>query len=103
MRKDFLLPAIAEGIQDGDVANILVREGDSIAEGDFVIELETDKAVADVPCPYAGTVAKIYVGKGQTIQPGQPVLSIDTAGHDETEPRTAEAASAPTRSNDGEQ
>ena len=48
-----------------------------IAGNDGVIELETDKAVVEIPCPYAGKIAKIHVSKGQTVKVGQPVLSIE--------------------------
>ena len=50
------------------------------------MELETEKAVVEIPCPTAGKIAKVYVTKGQTIKVGQPVLSLET--EDRAEPPT---------------
>ena len=58
MIAEFKLPELGENITSGDVVNVLVREGDVIAANDGVIELETDKAVVEIPCPLAGKVAK---------------------------------------------
>jgi pyruvate dehydrogenase E2 component (dihydrolipoamide acetyltransferase) len=63
-----------------------VREGDVIADNQGVIELETDKAVVEVPCPHAGKIARIHVAKGQTVEVGQPVLSIQTEEATKLEP-----------------
>ena len=62
-----------------------------IAGNDGVIELETDKAVVEIPCPHAGKVVKLHVAKGQTIKVGQPVLSIEA----EEEVAKLQAAAAP--------
>ena len=51
MNKEFKLPELGENITSGDVVKVLVREGDAIAANDGVIELETDKAVVEIPCP----------------------------------------------------
>ena len=61
---DFKLPELGENITSGDIVNVLVREGDTIAANDGVVELETDKAVVEIPCPHAGKIAKIHVKKG---------------------------------------
>ena len=61
----------------GNVVNVLVHEGDTIAANDGVIELETDKAVVEIPCPQAGRVAKLHVAKGETIQVGQTILTVE--------------------------
>ena len=79
MQIEFKLPELGENIENGDVVKVLVREGDGdvIAGNQGVIELETDKAVVEIPCPQAGKVAKIHVTKGQTIKVGQAVVSIE--------------------------
>ncbi len=76
MNVEFKLPELGENVQSGNVVSVLVREGDQIAANDGVIELETDKAVVEIPCPHAGKVTKVQVSKGQTIKVGQPVLTI---------------------------
>ena len=78
MIAEFKLPELGENITSGDVVKVLVREGNAIAANDGVIELETDKAVVEIPCPTAGKVAKIHVSKGQTIKVGQVVLSVES-------------------------
>lgn len=79
MNLEFKLPALGENITGGDVVSILVREGDIIATNDGVVEVETDKSVVEVACPYAGTVTRVLVAKGQTVEVGQPLLQIDAA------------------------
>ncbi len=85
MSIEFRLPELGENIKSGDVVTVLVREGDVISANDGVIELETDKAVVEISCPHAGKVVKVHVAKGQTLQVGQPVLTIE--GAPETKPR----------------
>jgi pyruvate dehydrogenase E2 component (dihydrolipoamide acetyltransferase) len=77
MNIEFTLSGLGENTESGDVVSVLVREGDVIASNDSVIEVETDKAVVEIPCPQAGKVAKVHVIKGQTIKVGQPVLTIE--------------------------
>ena len=79
MNVDFKLPALGENVAGGDVVSVLVREGDVIAANDGVLEIETDKAVVEIPCPHAGKITKVRVGKGQAVKVGQPVL---TRGND---------------------
>jgi pyruvate dehydrogenase E2 component (dihydrolipoamide acetyltransferase) len=73
---EFKLPELGENITTADVVRVLVREGDVIAANDGVLEVETEKAVVEVPCPLAGKVAKVHVAKGQTIQVGQVLLTL---------------------------
>ena len=91
MNIDFTLPELGENVTSGDVVRVLVREGDLIAANDGVIELETDKAVVEIPCPYAGKVAKIHVTQGQAVKVGQPVLSVEA----EAEAAKPQAATPP--------
>jgi pyruvate dehydrogenase E2 component (dihydrolipoamide acetyltransferase) len=74
---DLKLPPLGEGVDSGSVVGILVREGDQIAKGQGIIELETGKAVAPVPSPAAGKVTKIMVAVGDKISVGQPILSLE--------------------------
>ena len=87
----FALPDLGENIESGDVIRILVDVGDSLAEDQIVIELETDKAVIEVPSSVDGTVTEILVQQGDTIAVGQPILEVD-AGE---APAVEEASPAP--------
>jgi pyruvate dehydrogenase E2 component (dihydrolipoamide acetyltransferase) len=77
---DFKLPQLAEGVDSADVADVMVKEGDTITIGQIVMELETDKAVMELPCPHAGKVTKVLVKPGETVKTGQAVLSLEAAG-----------------------
>lgn len=79
MAIDFKLPDLGENITSADIGQILVKEGDVIAAEQIVIELETEKAVFELPCPHAGKITKIHVRPGQTVPVGATVLTIETA------------------------
>jgi pyruvate dehydrogenase E2 component (dihydrolipoamide acetyltransferase) len=78
MPMDFVLPELGENIDSADVVNVLVAEGDQIHANQSVVELETDKAVVEIPCPHAGKVTKVHVHKGQKIKVGQPLITVET-------------------------
>ena len=73
---DFKLPDLGENIESGEVINVLVSEGDSLSEDQPVIELETDKAVIEVPSSVSGTVTKIMISKGDQAKVGQVLLVV---------------------------
>jgi len=77
MSVEFKVPELGEGVDTAEVSQIYVSEGDTIDADQGVMELETEKAVADLPCPHAGTIAKIHVSKGETIKVGQTVLTLE--------------------------
>jgi len=76
---DLKLPPLGEGADSGNVVSILVKEGDAIAKGQGIIELETGKAVAPVPASAAGKVTRIIVAVGDKVAVGQPILSLEPA------------------------
>jgi len=80
MAFEFKVPELGENITSGDVVNVLVREGQQIATNQGVIELETDKAVVEIPCSQAGRVTKVHVKKGDTVRVGQTLLTLETDG-----------------------
>jgi pyruvate dehydrogenase E2 component (dihydrolipoamide acetyltransferase) len=77
MSTEFKLPLISEGVEAADIAAVHVHEGDVIQAGQIVLEVETEKAVAEIPAPQAGRIEKILVKQGQTVKIGQPLLMID--------------------------
>ncbi len=79
MAEEIRLPDLGEGIDQGDVVRILVSEGDSIAVDQPVIELETDKALVEVPSSKAGTVASVNVRSGESISPGAVLITVSSA------------------------
>jgi pyruvate dehydrogenase E2 component (dihydrolipoamide acetyltransferase) len=73
---DVKVPKLGEGADSGVVVSILVKEGDQVSEGQTIIELENEKAVAPVPSTAGGTVTKIRVKEGDKISVGQVILSL---------------------------
>jgi len=94
MPTDFKLPELGENIASGDVVSVSVKEGDTVRAGQGVIEVETDKAVIEVPCNVAGRVTKVHVQPGHTIAVGAPVLTLE-AGSTAAVPAPAAKPAAP--------
>src|SRR5690348_10716869 len=74
---DFTLPELGENIQAGDVLRVLVKQGDTLAKEQPVLELETDKATIEVPSSVAGKVKDIKVKAGDKVKVGQAILTVD--------------------------
>jgi pyruvate dehydrogenase E2 component (dihydrolipoamide acetyltransferase) len=85
---DVRLPNLGEGVDSGSVVTLFVKEGDVIAKGQTILELENEKAVAPIPSPAEGRVTGLRVKPGDKISVGQVLLTLAEAG--------AAAASAPT-------
>lgn len=79
MAVEFKLPGIGEGIESGDVLDILVSVGDTIEKDTEICELETDKATVFVPSDIAGTVTAIHVAAGDTVAVGAVLLTVEAA------------------------
>ena len=76
---DVKLPKLGEGADSGVVVNVFVKEGDPVAKGQAIIELENEKAVASIPSTAAGVVAKIHVKPGDKISIGQRLITLNEA------------------------
>jgi 2-oxoisovalerate dehydrogenase E2 component (dihydrolipoyl transacylase) len=72
----------------------LVAEGDAIVLNQPIVEVETAKAVVEIPSPYAGTVVKLHAGEGDSLDVGAPLISVDTGGG-ATEPHPATSTAEP--------
>ena len=92
---DFLLPQLGEDVESGDVLEILVEVGDTITNGQDVIELETDKATIFVSANVAGVVKAINCSPGDTVTVGQSVLTVEGAAAPAAAPAPAAPESAP--------
>jgi len=74
---DLKLPPLGEGADSGTVVNLFVKEGDQVAKGQAILELENEKAVASIPATAAGTVTKVFARPGDKLSVGQRILSLD--------------------------
>ena len=80
MPRTFALPDLGEGITEAQVIKLLVKSGDSVAEDQPLMEVETDKAAVEIPSPFAGVASQVHVKEGQTINVGAVVVTFDDAG-----------------------
>ena len=87
---EFKLPALGENIDQGDLVRLMVSPGSTISEGQAVMELETDKAVVEVPSSVSGTVKDVLVKEGDKIKVGQVIFRAENNGAP-----AADAKSAP--------
>jgi pyruvate dehydrogenase E2 component (dihydrolipoamide acetyltransferase) len=86
---EFKLPDLGEGLTEGEIVKWLVKVGDSIEEGQSFVQVETDKAVIDIPSPRKGVVLKLGAAEGETVQVGRVIIVIGEPGE------TVEAAPRP--------
>jgi pyruvate dehydrogenase E2 component (dihydrolipoamide acetyltransferase) len=77
-REEFKLPDVGEGVAEGELVNWLVDVGDTVTEDQPVAEVETDKALVDVPSPYNGTVAEILADEGEMVPVGNVIIVFET-------------------------
>jgi pyruvate dehydrogenase E2 component (dihydrolipoamide acetyltransferase) len=93
---EFKLPELGENIEQGDLVRLMVAPGASVSTGQSVMELETDKAVVEVPSSVSGTVQEIRVKEGDKIKVGQVIFTVDgTEGKPSAESSARTAASTP--------
>jgi pyruvate dehydrogenase E2 component (dihydrolipoamide acetyltransferase) len=89
---DIKLPHLGEGADSGTVVNVFVKEGDTLAKDQPILELENEKAVATIPSTAAGVVTKIHVKSGDKVTVGQRVVTLGDANGSESVATTSPAA-----------
>lgn len=77
---DVKLPKLGEGADSGVVVNIFVKEGDTVAKDQAILELENEKAVASIPSTGAGVVARVHVKAGDRVGVGARLITITESG-----------------------
>ncbi len=95
MANEFKLPDIGDGIDSGTVVSVLVKVGDVISVDQSVIELETDKAVVEIPSSVAGEVTSISVEENAEVAVGQVVLTVSGDGASAAAAEAAPVEAAP--------
>lgn len=95
MATEIKLPILGENVDSGVVVNVLVSEGDEVAEGQPVIELETEKATVEVPASASGRVKEISIKEGETIKVGQVILILEEGAAAKAEERKPRPAAKP--------
>ena len=78
--KEFRLPDVGEGLTEADIVAWHVKPGDQVETNQVIVEIETAKAVVELPSPWDGTVARLLAEEGQTVDVGTPIIAVDVAG-----------------------
>ena len=83
--REFKLPELGENISQGDLVRLMIAPGTNVAEGQPVMELETDKAVVEVPSSVTGVVKEVKVKEGEKVKVGQVIFTLEGGGASATE------------------
>tara|TARA_R110002073_G_scaffold118918_5_gene259418 strand:- start:393219 stop:394850 length:1632 start_codon:yes stop_codon:yes gene_type:complete len=90
----FILPDLGEGLEEAELIKWTVKEGDTVGELEVIAEMETDKALVEVPSPRAGTIKTLHGNDGDTIKVGAPFVTYEGGPDDAPTPAAAPSASA---------
>jgi 2-oxoisovalerate dehydrogenase E2 component (dihydrolipoyl transacylase) len=93
MIEEFRLPDLGEGLPEAELVQWLVAEGDTVALNQTIAEVETAKAVVEIPSPHAGVVRTLHAAAGDVVEVGSPLISFDMGG-DEPAPSAEPVAAA---------
>src|SRR5918992_2623548 len=94
MAREFKLPDIGEGISEVELLQWYVQEGDVVREDQNLAEIETDKAVADLPSPYAGVLQRLHYKAGDRIPVGAVLVSFAEGDRQAAGPEKAKVSAA---------
>ena len=89
------MPNVGEGVTEGEIVRWLKQLGDFVARDEPVVEIETDKAIVEIPSPYEGTLTSILVPEGETVPIGTAIAEITTADSAAPEPEPPAAQPTP--------
>ncbi len=78
--KQFRLPDVGEGLTEADIVAWHVKPGDSVGLNQVIVEIETAKAVVELPSPYEGVVTELLAEEGSTVDVGTPIIAVDVSG-----------------------
>ena len=77
---EFKFPDVGEGITEGEIVKWIVKEGDKVKQDQVIGEIETDKAIVQIPSPKAGVILKIHIKEGEIVKVGETLVTIGEAG-----------------------
>ncbi|WP_312182768.1 biotin/lipoyl-containing protein, partial [Arthrobacter sp.] len=102
--KTFNLPDVGEGLTEAEIVQWKVKEGDTVAINDVIVEIETAKSLVELPSPFAGTVTGLLVEEGQTVEVGTPIFQVGSGAPQQAASTPSDAPSeeaAPSAGSDG--
>jgi len=77
MAFEFKLPDLGEGLEEGEIVQWLVKEGDAVTEDQPMVKVLTDKAEVEIPSPKAGRISKLHAADGEKVQVGATIVEIE--------------------------
>ncbi len=83
---EFKLPDVGEGLTEAEIVTWKVKEGDTVAINEILVEIETAKSLVELPSPFAGVVQKLMVSEGETVPVGTPIIAIGDTASPSVEP-----------------
>ena len=96
MNKEFKLPDVGEGLTEADIVSWRVKPGDVVTINQVIVEIETAKSLVELPSPFAGTVSRLLVDEGSTVDVGTPIIEISVpAGGTAPQDPPAQGGKAP--------
>ncbi|WP_353816735.1 dihydrolipoamide acetyltransferase family protein [Agromyces sp. SYSU T00266] len=96
MIRDFALPDLGEGLTESEIVAWRVQVGDHVELNQIIADVETAKAVVELPSPFEGTVTALHAAEGETVNVGEKLFSCDTGGGGTASAESASAESATT-------
>jgi len=76
--REFKLPDVGEGLTEAEIVRWHVAPGDQVRVNQTIVEIETAKAVVELPCPFEGVVAGLLAAEGDTVEVGRPIIQVET-------------------------
>jgi 2-oxoisovalerate dehydrogenase E2 component (dihydrolipoyl transacylase) len=77
--KQFRLPDVGEGLTEAEIVHWHVKVGDTVTQNQTIVDIETAKALVELPSPFAGIVSELLIPEGTTVEVGTPIIIIDVA------------------------
>jgi 2-oxoisovalerate dehydrogenase E2 component (dihydrolipoyl transacylase) len=77
--KQFRLPDVGEGLTEAEIVHWHVKVGDAVTQNQAIVDIETAKALVELPSPFAGVVSELLIPEGTTVEVGTPIIIIDVA------------------------
>ncbi|MFD0851251.1 biotin/lipoyl-containing protein, partial [Actinomadura adrarensis] len=77
--RHFKLPDVGEGLTEAEIVRWHVAPGDTVEVNQTIVEIETAKAIVELPCPFEGVVTGLLADEGVTVDVGVPIIAVDVA------------------------
>ncbi|GGS96481.1 dihydrolipoamide acetyltransferase component of pyruvate dehydrogenase complex [Planobispora rosea] len=99
--REFKLPDVGEGLTEAEIVRWHVKVGDPVKVNQTIVEIETAKAVVELPCPFEGVVSALLADEGETVDVGRPIIAVDDGSAPTAPPAPAGGESRPGGSGPG--